>query len=213
MKTIIKTSVLLIAAMILSSCGTESEKMSCKLPKSYTVKKLAAPLTVDANWDKPSWQGVLPVELTYYMGDKPQHFPKVQSKVAYDEDNIYVIFRVDDNYIKAVAQKNQDAVCRDSCVEFFFTPGDDISRGYMNMETNCCGIILLFFQKSRGQDVVKVSQEDLAKIEIAHSLPYTVITEEIQKPTAWTLEYRIPISVIEKYMPGKTGNPLNCYAL
>ncbi len=200
MKMILKISIVLLAAVMLTSCGTESKKMTSKLPKSYAVKKAAVPVTIDANWDKPIWKGVKPVELTFYMGEKPEHIPHVQAKMAYDDANIYVIFRVDDNYIKAVAQKNQDAVCRDSCVEFFFTPGGDVSQGYMNMETNCCGKILLFFQKSRGQDIIKVAADDLKLIEIAHSLPYETITQEIQTPTVWTLEYRIPLSMIEKYM-------------
>ena len=201
MKTILKTSIVLLAAVMLASCGTESKKMDCKLPKNYVVKRAAEPVTIDANWDKPAWKNVQPVELTFYMGEKPEHIPGVQAKVAYDDANIYVIFRVDDNYIKAVAAKNQDPVCRDSCVEFFFTPGVDISSGYMNMETNCCGKMLLYFQKSRGVGIVEVADEDLAKIEIARSLPFNTIADEIQTPTVWTLEYRLPISVMEKYMP------------
>ncbi len=201
MKTILKMSIVLLAAVMLTSCGTESKKMNSKLPKSYVVKRAVAPVTIDANWDKPVWRDVKPVKLTLYMGEKPEHIPGVQAKVAYDDANIYVIFRVDDNYIKAVAQKNQDPVCRDSCVEFFFTPGVDISLGYMNMETNCCGKMLLYYQKSRGVGIVEVADVDLATIEIAHSLPYSTITEEIQTPTVWTLEYRMPLSLIEKYMP------------
>ena len=158
-------------------------------------------MVIDADWEKPQWQQIEPVRLGFYMGDEPEHIPGVEAKVAYDSDNIYVIFRVDDNYIKAVAENHQDPVCRDSCVEFFFTPNSDISTGYMNMETNCCGKILLFQQMERGVGLVKVAAEDLDKIEIAHSLPYEQILDEIQEPTVWTLEYRLPISMIEKYMP------------
>jgi hypothetical protein len=192
----------LAAATILTvSCSQENKAMNKNEPKSYTVSKLQSPIAINAVWDKPQWQDARELTLNYYMGEKPDHIPQVKAKMAYDENNIYVIFRVEDNYVKAVAEQNQDPVCRDSCVEFFFTPGRDITAGYMNMETNCCGKILLYFQQKRGVGQIEVNPRDLAKIEIAHSLPYEKITEEIQEPTVWTLEYRIPISVIQSYMP------------
>lgn len=201
MTKIVKTMCVMILAGLLSSCSVEKEKMTGKEPKSYSVKKINSEMAIDANWDKPQWQAVDPVKLGFYMGEKPEHTPAVEAKMAYDDENVYIIFRVEDNYIKATALEYQDAVCIDSCVEFFFTPNDDVTTGYMNMETNCCGKILLFFQKERGTGIIKVADEHLDEIEIAHSLPQDTITEEIQTPTTWTLEYSIPVSMIEKYMP------------
>ncbi|MFI4910053.1 MAG: carbohydrate-binding family 9-like protein [Sedimentisphaeraceae bacterium JB056] len=199
MKRKLILTALVVMAATLSSCSVEKMKMTEKQPKSYTVKKLTSEMPIDGNWDKPQWQNTEPLELTLYMGDKPEHFPVVKAKMAYDDDNVYVIFKVDDNYIKATTTENQGPVCRDSCVEFFFTPNSDTSTGYMNMETNCCGKILFYYQKERGVGAVKVADSDLEKIEIAHSLPYESITEEIKSPKTWTLEYRIPIEVIKTY--------------
>ena len=95
----------------------------------YQVNRLEGSMNLDADWDKAVWQGVDSLELTHYMGDKPEHFPRVQAKLLYDDESIYVIFRVDDQYVRAVAEQNQDPVCRDSCVEFFFAPGVDLEAG------------------------------------------------------------------------------------
>jgi hypothetical protein len=197
----IKTLILVILMGLLIACSSEKPAMNEKEPKNYTVIKLDTPITIDGDWDKEPWQSADTIRLGHYMGEKPEHIPEVEAKMAYDDENIYVIFRVADNYIKAVATAHQDPVCRDSCVEFFFTPGLDITEGYMNIETNCCGKMLFNFQQQRGVGIVPVAAEDLAKIEIAHSLPYETIVQEIQTPTLWTIEYRIPISVIESYMP------------
>ncbi len=191
----------LILTVITASCVKKEHKMNDKASKVYAVTELQSKIEVDSDWKKPQWQTREALVLKNYMGDKPEHFPHVEAKLAYNEENIYAIFRVEDNYIRAVAEDYHDPVCKDSCVEFFFTPGEDISAGYMNMETNCCGKILFNYQKKKGTGIVRVSREDLDKIEIAHSLPYDRIEEEITQPTVWTVEYRIPVSVIEKYMP------------
>ncbi|MBN1490799.1 MAG: carbohydrate-binding family 9-like protein, partial [Phycisphaerae bacterium] len=103
---------------------------------TYEVQRLAAPMAMDANWDKPQWKAVEPIQLTYFMGDEPAHRPATQAKVLYDNEAIYVIFHVEDQYVRAVARQHQDMVCKDSCVEFFFTPGTDVSKGYFNLEMN-----------------------------------------------------------------------------
>ena len=47
------------------------------------------------NWDGSVWGKVLPVEIKHFMGDEPEHKPKTEAKVLYDDNFIYVIFRVE----------------------------------------------------------------------------------------------------------------------
>jgi hypothetical protein len=166
----------------------------------YQVARVSRPITIDAQWDKPAWKKIKAIELTNHMGDKPAHFPKVQAKIGYDPANIYVIWRVEDNYVRAVAAKHQGPVCRDSCVEFFFTPGADTTRGYFNLEMNCGGTMLLNYQTIPWQNVVELTAEELAKVEVAHVMS-KIVEPEIAKPTVWTVEYRFPIELLAKYMP------------
>ena len=44
----------------------------------------------------------------------------------------------------------------------------------------------------------ELSLDDIKKIEIAHTLPQ-IIDPEMKDPVTWTLEYRIPIAILEKY--------------
>ncbi|MEW6357483.1 MAG: carbohydrate-binding family 9-like protein [Planctomycetota bacterium] len=195
-----------IAATCLAGCviGPDSAKDKAmeKEPKTYHVAKLGKPIQIDGNWDKPEWQAVKALTLEGYMGEKPDHRPKVQAKLAYDDQAIYVIFRVEDRYVRAVAKQTNDSVCRDSCAEFFFTPGADLGLSYFNIEVNCGGTILLGWHPD-GQKGGQVDPADCAKIAVGHSLP-KIVEPEIAEPTTWTLEYRFPFDLIKKHCPKAT---------
>ena len=169
-----------------------------KNPKQYVAQRLGEDITIDADWDKNIWANIPTGKLGFFMGDKPEHFPDTQFKIAYDDECIYVIFKVDDQYIRAVGKGYQAPVCLDSCVEFFFTPCEDISTGYFNLETNCGGTILMYHQIERGEYSKPLTDQELDNIEIATSLP-NLIVDEIAEPTSWTLEYKLPISILGKY--------------
>lgn len=166
--------------------------------QTYKIKRLFGELKIDADWNKKQWQGVKSQKLKNFMGPKPEHFPDTEFKMLYDDENIYVIFKVDDNYIKATAKAPQEKVCCDSCVEFFFTPGQDISQGYFNFETNCGGTILVRHQISRENNQRPLSIADIDKMDISHSLP-KLIENELNHPQTWTLEYRLPVSILKNY--------------
>ena len=181
-------------------CGCSAIRTATDKEKdmTYRVKRLNAPLTIDANWDKPAWKNVPAVELAHYMGDKPDHFPKTCAKVMYDDQALYVIFRVEDRYVRAVAKQHDDTVCRDSCAEFFFVPGKDLTKGYFNLEMNCGGTMLFHFQLEPRKDSVALASEDLKKIQLAHTMPKNV-EPEVAAPTTWVVEYRLPLDILSKY--------------
>ena len=190
--------------MLLLICGTvhpcfgQGEKERKIKPMEYQVQKAASPVTIDADWNKEIWKGIEPIDIQLFMGEEPEHKPKTQAKLLYDDDNIYVIFRVEDQYVRAVNAKNPKIVCQDSCVEFFFTPGTSIGDRYFNIEVNCGGTMLFQYQADpRGESQI-LKDCKAEGIEIAHSLPQRV-EPEIKEPTTWTLEYRVPFKAIEKY--------------
>ncbi len=169
--------------------------------KSYKVVKTDTPIEINAIWDKPAWNAIEAVKLEYYMGKAPDYIPAVQAKVRWDDNNIYVIFRVEDKCVKAVKRPLQGSVCRDSCVEFFFIPKEETDKGYFNLETNCIGNMLMSHQIERGKNVVSIKTSDLEKIELATSLPKSLpIENEITEPTVWTLEYALPWRILSDYM-------------
>lgn len=167
-------------------------RMSCK------VAKVATSPTIDANWEKAPWRAIEPQLIGRYVGEKPRHCPKTQVKIAYDDAALYVIFRVEDQYVRAVETEHNGNVCRDSCVEFFFTPGRDPRRGYFNLEMNCGGTLLFRYQDAPRKNCVHLPANECSAIQIAHSLP-EIVDPEIREPVTWTVEYRLPVAILDRY--------------
>ena len=162
------------------------------------ITKLTESPVGDADWSGAPWCDIPPERLQNHMGERPDHFPVVDVRVAYDETALYVMFRVEDQYVRAVAREDQDSVCVDSCVEFFFTPGSDVSKGYFNLEMNCGGTMLFHYHPDSGKDAIVIPKADCGRIARVHSLPHSV-DPEIPDPVTWTVEYRIPIDLLQEY--------------
>ncbi len=180
---------------ILSVSAQENRAVDLK-ESVYKVKKLKGNIQIDANWNKSPWRKVKPIDIRNLMGKTPAFIPEAQAKMMYDNDNLYVIFKVNDRFIRVVADKINGPVWRDSAVEFFFSPDINEPLKYFNLETNAGGTPLLHY--NGGKRGRHVEEQDIKEIEIAHSLP-KLVDPEITEPREWTIEYRIPIAMLRKY--------------
>jgi hypothetical protein len=185
--------VLLIHILIQMCTGNQTDTAS-----KYRVQKINVQPEINAVWDKMPWSEIESIQIKQFMGDKPEHFPFTQAKAAYDNTAIYVIFRVEDRYVRAVADNNQGPVYLDSCVEFFFTPGTDIEKGYFNLEMNCGGTMLFHHQMKPRTDQTLISDHHIQQVDVAHTLP-EIVDPEIDRDTTWIVEYRIPFSILSDY--------------
>ncbi|MCA1809634.1 MAG: carbohydrate-binding family 9-like protein, partial [Lentisphaerae bacterium] len=150
--------------------------------------------------NKPAWQDVPALQLDNFMGERPEHFPVTRARLCYDSEAVYLIFHVQDRYVRAVTEQEfHGNVCQDSCVEFFFTPGAPAQPGYFNLEINCGGVMLLHWQ-TIPRKPTKIDPADCRQVEIFHQLP-RMIDPEIDRPTDWTIECRLPLAVLQKYAP------------
>jgi hypothetical protein len=201
-KIILSVCITLMLTVFYSySTGTEAQDDA-----TYKVAMTKKPVKIDANWDNPVWKKVQAADIVNYMGKVPEFKPEVQVKMMYDKENIYLIFRVKDKNVRCITNKINGPVWQDSAVEFFFAPDSGKPLLYFNLETNCGGTPLMHFNTVPRKESKKLSEDDIKLIEIAHSLP-EIIDPEIGEPVTWTLEYKIPVSLLEKYAtvtpPGK----------
>jgi hypothetical protein len=164
----------------------------------YNVFKVDGSIKIDSNWFKPQWENIRPVDITNYMGTVPGFRPAVQAKMMYNDENLYVVFRVKDRYIRCIAKDHNGPVWEDSCVEFFFSPDTNLPERYFNLEINCGGTPLMHYNLFQEKETRILAVEDIKMAEIAHSLPQ-LIDPEITEPVTWTIEYRIPFTLLEKY--------------
>jgi hypothetical protein len=168
------------------------------MSEKYSIYPALSHITLNGTWDDHAWRNADTLELIYFMGDKPRFLPRVLVKVLYDAEALHAMFRVSDASVRAVHTVYQSPVCEDSCIEFFFTPGTDASRGYFNLEINCCGTSLFKHQTGRNENVRPVSASDAEKIAIYHSIQGT-IDPEITAPAEWIIQWRLPFKILKNY--------------
>jgi len=175
-------------------------------PRSHTVPPAMEDFVPDARWEKEQWRDVFPLLIDQYVWDKNGHKPVTQVKLQYTADYLYVIFRVQDRYVRSIHTRYRDMVCLDACVEMFFNPAPDAGRSYFNIESNCGGVLYFSYQTGRNENVVPVSEEDAKLLNVATTLP-AVVDPEIEGPLTWVVEYRVPFAMLEKYGPVRRPAP------
>jgi hypothetical protein len=187
---------LLFIALLMASAPAGAQSPA---PKAvYKVQRLKKPITIDGNWNKAAWKKIKPVTLTHFMGAIPPFRPAVQAKMMYDADNVYVIFQVHDQYVRSVIEKYNGPVSTEACVELFFSPDTAYRDKYFNLEINAGGTPLMAYHVYKQKEYPLFTPEDFARITIAHSLPRKV-DPPITEPVTWTIEYRLPVDLLEKY--------------
>ena len=185
------TGIVFLAVMV--GCKKSSEQQAI-----YTVSRADGPVKIDANWEKGPWQNVPELEVNNILGESPGFIPKTVAKIIYDAEYIYVIFRVEDKFVRALPRRPNDEVWKDSCVEFFFAPDEEQPLYYFNLEVNCGGVPLMKYTTAPRKEFVTMGPDDFDMLEIAHSMPEVVDPEE-EGPLTWTVEYKIPLQLLKKY--------------
>ncbi len=74
--------------------------------------------------------------------------PDVRFMAFYTDRGIIVKYSVREKSVRAMYGEDNQPVYEDSCVEFFFSPGDD--KNYFNFEFNCIGTLLAQYGSGRN---------------------------------------------------------------
>ena len=179
-------------------------------PPEYVVRRVKSTLpsaaSLEATWAGAEWAHAQTLQVDRFHNKPDPLYPKTQARLLHDEQGIHVFFRVEDRYVRSVTTEYQGPVYRDACVEFFMEP--DVKRGYLNMETNAGGTLLMKYhdpvlnpgapQSPPGFTLVLVPWEQARKVKIRHSLP-KVIDPEITEPVIWYVQYVVPFDVLEAH--------------
>lgn len=199
----------LIVALVAVAAEAEKDSRKPEAP-SYQIQRAAVTPGLDGNWEGPAWKAVPALEVShFYRTDLSDHRPKTQAKAIYDDNGIYIHFRVEDRYVRAIETEYHGKVWEDACAEFFVQPKAD--RGYFNFEMNCGGTLLLSYHENPAWKGPSAQSESdvpwaLARgVKIYHSMPKTVEPEQAD-PVVWQLEYFIPFSILAAYV-GDLGQP------
>ena len=177
----------------------------------YLIHRVTQPPPLDGDFSAGSWADANTLDVANFHERSGEHHPRVQARVLYGNDGLYVGFHVNDQYVRCVTTEFQGPVCQDSCVEFFVEPAGT-PTGYFNFEINCGGTMLLHFVRSPEPtngvyaDYDEVSAEAVSDVRIVSTMPQRV-DPEIAEPTDWTLQYFVPFTLFERYKTGVGRGP------
>jgi len=154
--------------------------------RSYTI----APVCGDIDWNHLA---PLPIDLPHWGTETDI---KAQAKLCYDSEALYVKMEAVEAHIRAEEQGPLSSPCRDSCLEFFFSPIDGDSR-YFNIEFSPTGAMYLGFGGPFG----------LFRL-IREANPLEPVIE--RTADGWALSYRIPFAMIRQFFPEFKAEPGKC---
>ncbi len=124
--------------------------------------------------------------------EKFSYHPKVSFRIAHNQNEICLIYYVNEKYILAKETNTNGEVYKDSCVEFFISFDN---KNYYNFEFNCIGTIHLAYGSGRGNRKF-VSTKIINKIEIESSLGNQPFNEK-KGNFEWKIMIRIPVECFE----------------
>ena len=163
----------------------------------YVINRASRTPELDAPWEDPVWQEAGEGVISNYF-EQSTFRPDARFRVLYDDKALYVMFRVDDEYILSRKTADQQAVYQDSCVEFFVKPAS--GRGYCNFEFNCGGTMLAFHIPDHRRvpggfvDFHRLSPEQCQMVNRYTTLPRINDPERVGK-RVWCLAFSIPFEI------------------
>ena len=171
----------------------------------YNVCRINGPVDFSCGLENGCWKALPQVVIDQALPESTAHRPHTVAKMGYDDNNLYLLYEVDDQYVRSIETEYNTNVCLDSCVEFFVQPR---GKEYLNFEINCSGTILTYFIKDWYRDPVKhaiadyepLKEEDFKQLSIYHTLSGQI--EGIMEPVKWSLGLQIPLTLLQKYFPG-----------
>lgn len=161
------------------------------------MKRIQIPY-IDFSKDRPplaegtGWldAGMTPVVIGEVPWPEFSYRPEVSFTAACSDNEIFLKYRVREQYIQATREKTNEMVCRDSCVEFFVSPADGT---YFNFEFNCIGTCLVGHGTCReGRALLNPGVVDrIERLSTLGSNPFT----ERSGDFTWELTCAIPLDI------------------
>jgi hypothetical protein len=156
------------------------------------------------------WASADTLALSHFHARSSSRHPRVEARLIHNTRTLFLLFNVHDRYVRSVHTQYQDAVCRDSCVEFFVEPVP--AKGYFNFEVNAGGTLHLSYIEDprRGANGFRkwesIPMSIGQSVRVRTTLP-AVVEPEMTEPVNWLAKLSIPLEVFEHYVGPLTLAP------
>ena len=113
--------------------------------------------------------------------------------IGRSSESIFLKYNVHGSMLRAIYSNDQDPVYEDSCVEFFCMPVG--ASKYCNFEFNCIGTCLATSRKSKTEDIVPFTPEEMKTIKRYPSIGRRAFNE-MEGMFEWELTVEIPFKLM-----------------
>jgi len=155
------------------------------------------------------WRTIPALKIDHYLWLDNGYRPLIEVRLCYSPWHLYVRFDVFEAKIRVRYTGFQDPVYKDSCVEMFIDPFPEKRVGYINVETNAVGAMLVAIGPDRSLRT-PLPQADLKGFEIVSSVKGPI--SGYHGAEFWTLAYRLPLGLFEKHYGTKIRSGLSARA-
>ncbi len=166
----------------------------------YIIERAAEDFCCVSLLSSKAWDKAGIAELSFTRPESSEKSPKTSARLLYNDKGIFGRFQTTGEHVRCAAEKFQDPVCLDSCVEFFVEPAGN--NGYINFEFSGAGVFLCSHitdskRTPNGFAAFNMlSADDASGIVSAPTLPRK--TDGFGVPVDWELGFFIPFTVFEK---------------
>lgn len=184
--------------------------------KIYLAEKTSAKISIDGILEH-EWQTANQVQFDYFYGfDKDIDKQKTTFRMLWDDENLYLSYDCEDQYLNAAETQRDGLPFLDDCVEVFLTPTATQNKLHTCFEMNINKAL---------NDIVYLEQFEVGKpgvikafnpeIQVEISLQGT-INDNSDIDKGYIMEVAIPLRSFkgfDMYQPVKTGNTWSFLAI
>lgn len=185
------------------------KKLSLGEQALFKVSRTNEPITIDGRMNESDWKKTEERSFDYYYRiDKPSDKQKTKFRMLWDDENLYVFFECQDQYLTARETKRDGQPYYDDCAEIFLIPVPDSLNIHFGFEINLNKAINDFIYINRFYNskngVLKSFNPDI-QVEV---LKDGTVNDNSDIDKGWNMEIAIPLKLfrgVDIFFPVKIG--------
>ena len=201
-----------ISFMMVHTClfGQEVKELSLGEQKVFKVSRTDTPMVIDGKLSEAAWQKTEARSLDYfYELQKPTDQQNTLFRMLWDEENLYVFFACEDQFLTASETKRDGRPYLDDCAEIFLIPAPDSLDMHFGLELNlykASNDFIYLANIYQGKKGSVYSYNPDFKVEVTFD---GTMNDNSDIDVGWTMEFAIPLKLfkgMDKFSPVQAGN-------
>jgi len=174
------------------------------------VAKATTAILIDGKMEESAWLNTETKAFDHFYNIKqPTDKQSTRYRMLWDEENLYVFFECEDQYITAREKNRDGAPYVDDCAEIFLIPAPAPLNMHIGFEVNlfkASNDFVFFNDFYEGKNSILKSYNPDFEVEITYQ---GTINNNSDVDSGWTMEMAIPLKLFGKLalqVPVKPGN-------